>query len=611
MCGIAGFNWDDRALIKSMLNLIKHRGPDDYGFYTDKYVSLGNRRLSIIDLSKKGKQPISNEDGTKLIVFNGEIYNFKELRDELQKAGHKFKSDTDTEVIIHSYEEHGIKCVEKFNGMFAFAIWDLNKKELFIARDRLGIKPLFYYFNNKKFIFASEIKSIRRAEMKAVIDNESLYFYLTYGYTPSNKSIFENIYKLEAGCTLLFKDSKIKIERYWSIDFSKKIDKNEDYFIKRLRGNLDSSVKSQLIADVPVGAFLSGGIDSSAIVAYTKKYKDDLKTFSISFDYEQFDESKYAKLVSDKFQTEHYEYMFGYKDVVKLVPKLVEQYDEPFGDPSSIPTYLVSKIAGKHVKVSLSGDGGDESFLGYDRYKQYKAINYQNYVPKMITKDLINPLVHILSNSINNKWTQKIRRYAEFNVLRDYEQYSELRSNFSYDIRKSLYPKHYNFYYYFKKFFIYNNYLENISNVDINTYLVDVMLTKLDRSSMFVSLEGRVPFLDHNFMEFSSSIPMNLKLKNMEAKYILKKALIGVLPKSIIYRKKQGFSFPLEIYLKKELKSLVRDSLLEKSELHNYVNRNYINKLLSLHYSNKKNYANGLWGLFILKTWLDSYLNNN
>mgnify|MGYP001575006018 FL=1 len=210
MCGIAGFNWDDRALIKSMLNLIKHRGPDDYGFYTDKYVSLGNRRLSIIDLSKKGKQPISNEDGTKLIVFNGEIYNFKELRDELQKAGHKFKSDTDTEVIIHSYEEHGIKCVEKFNGMFAFAIWDLNKKELFIARDRLGIKPLFYYFNNKKFIFASEIKSIRRAEMKAVIDNESLYFYLTYGYTPSNKSIFENIYKLEAGCTLLFKDSKIK-----------------------------------------------------------------------------------------------------------------------------------------------------------------------------------------------------------------------------------------------------------------------------------------------------------------------------------------------------------------------------------------------------------------
>ena len=612
MCGIVGFNWDDKNLVKSMSNLITHRGPDDSGFYTDKYISLGNRRLSIIDLSKKGKQPISNEDNTLSIVFNGEIYNFEELRNTLQKSGHKFKSDTDTEVIIHSYEEYGRKCVEKFNGMFAFAIWDSKKKELFLARDRLGIKPLFYYMKDKKFIFASEIKSILKSRIKAIIDHKSLYFYLTFGYTPSNKSIFKNIYKLEAGCTLLFKNnSKLDIERYWNIDFSKQIDKNEDYFIKKLRENLDLSVKRRLIADVPVGAFLSGGIDSSAIVAYIKKYKDDLKTFSIGFDYEQYDESRYAKIASDKFQTDHYEHSFCAEDVIKLIPKLIKHYDEPFGDPSMVPTYLVSKIARKHVTVSLSGDGGDESFLGYDRYKQYKIINYQNHLPKIILKSTINPSINSLSNLTGNPWLQKIRRYFEFNALRDYQQYSELRSSFSADTRKSLFSENYNLYDYYKKFFVYENYLKNISNTDINTYLADDILTKLDRSSMFVSLEGRVPFLDHTFVEFSSTIPMNLKLRGMEPKYIFKKSLIGVIPKSIIYRKKQGFTFPLEIYLRKELKSLIKDNLLKRSELHKYVNKYIINKLLSLHYSKEKDYTNGLWTIFILKIWLDKYMDNN
>lgn len=611
MCGIAGFNWGDKSLVKSMLNLLIHRGPDDSGSYTDKYVSLGNRRLSIIDLSKKGKQPISNENDTLWIVFNGEIYNFEELRNELQKKGHKFKSDTDTEVIIHSYEEYGRKCVEKFNGMFAFAIWDSKKRELFLARDRLGIKPLFYYMKDKKFIFASEIKSILEARIKTMIDDKSLYFYLTYGYTPRNKSIFKNIYKLEAGCTLLLKDFNINIERYWKIDFSKTIDRNEDYFIKKIREHLDLSVKRRLIADVPVGAFLSGGIDSSAIVASIKKYKDDLKTFSISFDYEQFDESRYARLVSEKFQTEHYNLSFGPEDVIKLIPKLIKHYDEPFGDPSMVPTYLVSKIARKHVTVSLSGDGGDESFLGYDRYKQYKIINYQNYIPKIVLKSTINSFINLSSNLTNNSRLQKIRRYLEFNALRDYQQYSELRSTFSSDVRETLFLKNYNFYDYYKKFFNYRTYLENISNTDVNTYLVDDILTKLDRSSMFVSLEGRVPFMDHTFIEFSSKIPMSLKLKGMKSKYILKKSLIGILPKSIIYRKKQGFTFPLESYIRKELKYLIKDNLSEKSELHKYVDKEYINQLLKLHYNKEKNYTNGLWVIFILKMWLDQYLNKS
>ena len=611
MCGIAGFNWNDNALVKSMADSIMHRGPDDSGFYIDKHMSLGNRRLSIIDLSKRGKQPISNEDGTKWIVYNGEVYNYKELKGELQERGHKFKSDTDTEVILHSYEEYGRKCVEKFNGMFAFAIWDSKNKELFLARDRLGIKPLFYYFDGKKFIFASEIKAILEAEIKAAIDESSVYFYLTYGHTPSDKSIFKNIYKLEAGCVLLLKDSKPKIERYWEIDFSEKINRNEDYFVEKIRENLSSSVERILVADVPVGAFLSGGLDSSAMVAYITRFKKDLKTFSISFDYEQFDESKYAKIIADKFETNHYEYSFGPEDVIKVTPMLVRQYDEPFGDPSMVPTYLVSKIARKHVKVSLSGEGGDESFLGYNRYKQYRLINYQNYVPKIILKGMMNPLISFSSSLTSSAGLQKIKRYLEFNAFMDYQQYPELRSNFTSDIRKELFLKNYDFYEYYKKFFKYRNYLENISNVDFNTYLADDILTKLDRSSMLVSLEGRVPFLDHTFIEFSSKIPMNLKLKGMEAKYIFKKSLAGILPKSIIYRKKQGFAFPLEIYLRKELKSSIKGSLLEKGELHKYVNTHTINKLLSLHYSKEKDYTSGLWTIYILKIWLDQYLNRN
>ena len=433
MCGIAGFNWDDKKLIKSMLDSLSRRGPDDSGFYTDHGISMGTRRLSIIDLSKKGKQPISNEDGTKWVVYNGEIYNFKELRDELQKKGHKFRSDTDTEVIIHSYEEYGKRCVEKFNGMFAFAVWDSSKKELFIARDRLGIKPLFYFIDGKKFAFASEIKAILQYYKKPPIDEKSVYFYLNYGYTQNSKTIFENICKLPAGCTLTLKDFKLKIERYWKIDFSEKQDKSEDYFIKKIREHMEESVKRRLIADVPVGAFLSGGMDSSAIVAYATRHKDGLKTFSVSFEHGKFDESKYAKIVSEKFGTDHHEMQFAHEDVLKLLPKLVDYYDEPFGDPSMIPTCLVSEVARKHVTVSLSGDGGDESFLGYDRYKQYKLINCQNYVPKPFLNKIANPFISSLSKAANYPLIKKINRYLEFNRLKGYEQYSELRSAFSPD----------------------------------------------------------------------------------------------------------------------------------------------------------------------------------
>ncbi|MBI2135144.1 asparagine synthase (glutamine-hydrolyzing) [Candidatus Woesearchaeota archaeon] len=606
MCGIAGFNWDDKKLINSMLDSLSKRGPDESGFYIDRGISMGTRRLSVIDLSKKGKQPISNEDGTKWIAYNGEIYNFKELRDELQKKGHKFTSGTDTEVIIHSYEEYGKRCVEKFNGMFAFAVWDTKKKELFIARDRLGVKPLFYFMDGKKFAFASEIKAILKYHKNPSIDEKSIYFYLNYGYTPNNKTVFTKIFKLPAGCTLTFKNSEFKIEKYWKIDFSRKEDGSEDYFIKKIREHMEESVKIRLIADVPVGAFLSGGLDSSAIVAYISKHKDNLKTFSVGFEHDKFDESKYAKIVSEKFGTEHHQMQFTHENVIKLLPKLVDYYDEPFGDPSMMPTYLVSTVARKHVTVSLSGDGGDESFLGYDRYKQYRLINLQNHAPFL--SKIANPFIKSLSKITNHNLIKKTGKYLEFNRLNGYEQYSELRSAFGSDERKNLFLKNHDFSPYFKEFFIFKNYLDNISNADINTYLPDDILTKLDRSTMMVSLEGRVPFLDYKFMEFSAKIPARLKLKGMETKYILKKSLIGILPREIIYRKKQGFSFPLDLYIKNELKDLVKNNLSEKSKLHEYVDKGHIEKLLRLHYNNEKNYANGLWAIFILKLWLDMYL---
>ncbi|MBI2651621.1 asparagine synthase (glutamine-hydrolyzing) [Candidatus Woesearchaeota archaeon] len=594
MCGIAGFNWSDKSLIKSMTDSLILRGPNDSGFYVDKEVSIGSRRLSIIDLSKKGKQPISNEDGTKWIVFNGEIYNFLELKNELQKKGHRFRSDTDTEVIVHSYEEYGEKCVEKFNGMFAFAIWDSKKKELFIARDRLGVKPLFYCKNEKKFIFASEIKAIFRANIKKTIDEEALYFYLKYGYTPKDKSIFKDIFKLEPGCTLTLSKA-IKIKRYWKADFSQKIAKNEEFFVSKIREYLDSSVKKRLIADVPVGAFLSGGLDSSAIVAYISKYKKDLKTFSVGFDYEQYNESKYAKIVSEKFETEHHEVYFSSNDAIKQIPFLVRYYDEPFADPSMIPTYMVSKVARKYVTVSLSGDGGDESFLGYNRYLYYKYISLQDKIPKAISKYMLKPLFSSLSHLSDKGVFHKAKQYLHFNELPDYERYSRLRSTFSQENEKNLFNGNYDFSLYYKPYFVYRNYLDNLSNADINTYLADDILTKLDRASMSVSLEARVPFLDYKFIEFSSKIPASLKLRGKETKYILKKSLMGILPKNIIYRKKQGFAFPLDIYLRNELKDSIKSSLTEKSEL------------LEQHYKKEKNHANGLWAIYILKLWLDEF----
>jgi len=609
MCGIVGFNWEDKELVKKMASTLEHRGPDDYGHYTDNNVSLGQRRLSILDLSKKGKQPMSDSDGKVWITYNGEVYNFREIRKELENKGHKFNSNTDTEVILYGYKEWGIKILEKLNGMFAFCIYDSEKKDIFLARDRMGIKPLYYYWKDGKLIFASELKAIIRHDIKKRINKEAVKEYLTFGYILAPKSIFENIYKMRPGEYATLKDNKLTLHKYWSLNYAKKINKSKDYFEKEILRHLEESVKKRLISDVPVGAFLSGGIDSSAIVAMLKKFKPDLKTFSISFEHKEFNESEYAKKVSEFIGTDHYETAFDADYVTKLIPKLVYHYDEPFADPSMIPTYLVSKVARKHVTVSLSGDGGDESFGGYERYNWYKMIKWHRHTPKLITRTIFRPAVNLAYKTTKAHFFNKGKMFIEGNKFKDYELYAktlaftsdELRNRLSVDKIQDPFKA-------FKPHFDSVQTGDKMLNCDFNIYLPDDILTKLDRASMAVGLEARVPFLDHHFIEFTSQIPFGLKVKGLTTKYIFKKALKNTLPKEIINRKKKGFGVPLKHYFRKELKDYLQQKLLDKDcMIKQFVHQNEIKKIYDKHQSGKEDNNYILYGLLMLEEWMNKW----
>jgi asparagine synthase (glutamine-hydrolysing) len=374
MCGIVGFNWEDEKTIKLLASLLEHRGPEQEGFHVGDSVSLGHKRLCILDLSLKGRQPLYNEDNTICIAYNGEIFNFEGLRKDLLKAGHCFVSRTDTEVLVHGYEEWGTELLKKINGQFAFCIFDKKKNLLFIARDRLGIKPLYYYCDNRKFIFGSEMKVFLKSDIKKKINQNALDFYLLFGNTPFEQSILEGVKKLPAAHYLIYDLSAKKIqkyERYWEVSFDEQIDCDEDELKKQVAERLEESVRMQLISDVPLGAFLSGGVDSSIIVSIMRKYVKELNTFSVRFDRPDFNESQYAKIVSDKFQTIHHEIEFNAESVRDLILELPYYYDEPFADSSMIPTCLVSRVAKKYVTVSLSGTGGDELFGGYPHHYQF------------------------------------------------------------------------------------------------------------------------------------------------------------------------------------------------------------------------------------------------
>ncbi|RMD92608.1 MAG: asparagine synthase (glutamine-hydrolyzing), partial [Calditrichaeota bacterium] len=583
-------------------------------------VAMGMRRLSIIDLAT-GKQPIPNEDKSIWIVFNGEIYNFPELRKELEAKGHRFRTKTDTETIVHAYEEWGIECPAKLNGMFAFAIWDNRLKQLFLARDRVGIKPLYYYVDRQRLVFGSELKSILQLpEVPRELDLQALDLFLTYEYVPAPYSILKNIRKLPAGHILLARNGHVETQQYWDMMFVENGLPTEA-LKEELLDILQDSVTKRLISDVPLGALLSGGIDSSTIVALMSRAMDQpVKTFSIGFENSSYNELEYARAIAKHFKTDHHELIIK-PDALELSEKLIYLLDEPFGDFSIFPTYLVSKMAREHVKVVLSGDGGDELFGGYDTYiADWTDKAYRRFVPHFLRQNVIRPFAAWLPPTGKKKGVvNRIKRFVEgSNLPVDLEHtrwmtflieeekrhiYSEQilsarNGTSAYDFIRS----------YFKKAYTRDE-LNKQLYVDFKTYLCDDILVKVDRMSMAVSLEARVPFLDHRVVELSAQIPGNMKLHGTQTKVILKEAMKSLLPPEILHRGKEGFSIPIKNWIKAELKPLLLDTLSQDTLKRDQLFKpEYVERLIREHLNNKENHSHRLWALLVFHIWKNIYL---
>lgn len=628
MCGICGVVNNDREqsvdqdVLKKMCDVITHRGPDDEGFYLNQQVGLGMRRLSIIDLST-GKQPISNEDGTIWIVFNGEIYNHKTVRAELETLGHRFRTQTDTEAIVHAYEEYGDSCVQKLNGMFAFAIWDNRDHTVLLARDRVGIKPLYYFFDKNRLIFGSEIKSILQSgDIPKRIDLQALDHFLTYEFIPAPLSIFQDIKKLPPGHTLKLKNNEIWVRSYWDVEL-KSNGASPAEIKQNLRELLQDAVKIRLMSDVPLGAFLSGGVDSSIIVALMAQVMEEpVKTFSIGFEDSTYNELKYARMIAEKFNTEHHEFIIK-PDAVELADNLVKFLDEPFGDFSIFPTYLVSKMAREYVTVVLSGDGGDELFAGYDHYIADKiARKYYGRLPQQFRNGFLTKFLDMIPPSSRKKGLiNRAKRFVEGMKLPEdlhhtrwmiFWQQAEKEMLYDNDIKSGMQefdPFKFTRSYFANVGYNRNDEINKQMYVDLKMYLVDNILVKVDRMSMATSLEARVPYLDYRFVEFAATIPGDYKMQGLKTKVILKQAMEELLPGEILYRGKEGFSIPIKNWLKKELKPLMMDTLApDKIKREGFFNSEYIDRLANEHLKGTENHSHRLWALIIFGRWYDLYM---
>lgn len=617
MCGIAGYFSphikDGRSVLKKMTDAIIHRGPDDEGFYINGACGLGARRLSIIDLSD-GHQPIGNEDQTVVVAFNGEIYNFQSLRDELIGKGHKFSSKTDTEVIVHLYEEKGIDCLRDLNGMFAFALHDRKKDLIFLARDRMGEKPLHYYYKNGEFVFGSEIKSILTFPgMNTGWNLEALNLYLTYEYVPAPYSIYEGVHKLEAGHYLTLDRSGLKTACYWKPSFkhsSPELSLDEN--VKQLRDHMERSTAMRTVSDVPLGAFLSGGIDSSLVASILSRQSSRrIQTFSIGFEEASFDESSHARKVSEFLGTDHHEERLTSKNMLSILPAIMRGLDEPFADGSMIPTYLLCQFARKGVKVALSGDGADEIFAGYPTYQAHKAAGL---IPSWLRGPLkkISDLLPVSDKNISFDF--KMRRFSAGISYKNPARHQIWLGSFE-PYQKSLLftPYTYEKLKQHNEFQVIQKYWDSCDSsdtidragfLDMKFYLQDDILFKVDRMSMANSLEVRAPYLDHKLVEFVCNLLPELKIKKMTLKYILKKAAEGFLPASIIDRPKKGFGMPIAKWIKQDLKELFLDILSErKIRESGLFNPDYVGKLLAEHLQGKKDHRKLLWTLFVFEAW--------
>lgn len=691
MCGITGIvdlngNFIESETISRMIKTLDHRGPDDEGIYVENVerdktyphpdhsiahfnnVCLGHKRLSIIDLSEAARQPLSNEDGTIWLVCNGEIYNYRELTKGIKEMGHRLRSGTDSEVIIHLYEDYGEDCVDYLRGMFAFGIWDSRKGRLIIARDHVGIKPLYYYFKDGRFIFASEIKAIlANNDVKREIDISALGQYLSFLYIPAPRTIFKDIYKVMPGNALRLEDGQLKEKQYWDLAIEEGMEDTmdlqsnkilsshtssspiklgqggrgkggmmglkgkgaEDYYADKVYELLRESVRIMMISDVALGAFLSGGIDSSAIVAIMSEFSTGpVKTFSIGFGGDEcnYDELKYARVIANKFRTDHREFVVK-SDIVELLPTVVKHFDEPFANPTAVLMYLLSKETKRHVSVALSGTGGDEAFAGYTRYAGMKLTEYAGLIPTPLRR-ILRYLSNKVPESSNGRHLgRRTRHFIEGTLLSPEDRYMAWVSIFDDGLKDELFRDVESIIPFngsrrrleliagssYLRQYLTNPWIHNIHNrifyTDVKTYLPNNQLEYVDKMSMAHSLEVRVPFCDHRLLEFSATIPFNLKLKGLNTKYLLKKAVARVLPPDIINRKKVGFNVPLGLWFQGRLSAFIRDELSENNlKRIGFFNHKTVKRIIDEHSAGKRDFSLHLWALLVFQVWYNLYV---
>lgn len=626
MCGIAGIlatkasaPADIAEKISRMVNTIEHRGPDDQGTWVGSGVALGHARLSIIDLTSAGHQPMLNEDGSLKIVFNGEIYNFVALRAELSERGYHFKSHTDTEVILNGYHCWGEQVFQRLRGMFAIALWDQRIEKLILARDRIGKKPLFYAWHGDVLLFGSEIKAILAwPGFKREADNEAIHHYLTLQYIPSPLSAFKGVRKLpQASYMVIGRDGRTEIHKYWALPVPSQAKHRPLAELKEeLVTLLDETVRMRMIADVPLGAFLSGGVDSSAIVAMMARHSSGrVKTFCIGFDEANYDERAYARTVAERYDTDHHE-MIVRPNAADILPQLAWHYNEPFADPSAIPSYYVAQIAKQHVSVALNGDGGDESFLGYSRYSQCLQTEWISSLPRPL-RQLASCIVQSIPPNLDRYRALRVaRRWLSYVSEKDSRRYAPSMAYFYEHDKDAGYDHHLRPFLgnstldlletYFKQS---KSYVGGAAWADIHTYLPDDLLVKVDIATMAHGLEARSPLLDHKLMEWAALIPPAQKMEGGVTKSILKSALEPFLPNEILYRPKMGFGVPIDEWLKSELKAFAYNTLLStQARQRGLISPAYVKTMLDEHCSGIRLHHTRLWALLMLELWFQMWI---
>jgi asparagine synthase (glutamine-hydrolysing) len=623
MCGICGLSYSDerlgdREVLQDMSDAIRHRGPDSDGYYVAKGVGLAIRRLAIIDVMG-GDQPISNEDGSLWVVLNGEIYNYPEMREELEKKGHRFKTKTDTECILHFYEEEGEACIRHFRGMFAFALWDASKRRLLLARDRLGKKPIYYTFVKQELYFCSELQGLLMAlPARPEIDLEAIDLYLSLQYVPEPRTAYKGVYKLPAAHRLIWQNSEAAVERYWDYSYLPKLTGHVDDLVEELRARLREAVRMRLISEVPLGAHLSGGIDSSIVVALMAELSSaPVKTFSVGFQEEEFSELPYARAVAERYGTDHHEFTVTYGDVPKTLEKLSQHFGEPFGDASAIPLYHLSVLTRQHVTVALNGDGGDEDFAGYQRYGLDPIAHWYSKLPSFLTHGAVPWFagqLHDRSNRPTGRGVVNgIQRLEQLPKIDERASILRWGSYFSPSRRQALWKEeHWNhlcaddaqslLVETFEKGK--GSFLDRTLYTDLHTYLPGDLLVKADRMTMAASLEGRSPFLDHEIVEWTARLPDSLKRRGLEGKYLLKRTFARSLPDNVKSHRKQGFGIPLADWFRGPLRGWSRALLLGSAgPLDSWFHRAEIRTLLDEHAEARADHGKRLYALSMLAIW--------